>query len=606
MISPDTTVASLLTTSQGFEAIPQPGNEDEWPELAIELGDSVLVIFNTSGDPLIDQELGVNLYNCVANCSGDNANCLEFNGLTDGDTLYYGPATCAVQPAYGTWSVTSGQDPDDYAFSNMDEFNTTFYVHDYGVYDLTFVDDVCQLNNEYTVKSPCHPPLNFPFWGTRRQHCSGVRRRHFGVASLCDRPGRVRHHQWPPPGNDNQLFNDYSWSEFFEGPWAVTVENGCGEAIDQLEVTAIPEPDMGQQLYVCGETSDVELDPIEGDEDSGLEYQWTYNGNVVDDVKKRVDGQCLGSYCVIVPSENCPNSFDENDCALVDIVLPIDVEVFSGGATTDCDGGGIEAGAEAVLSVSSAFVEAYADYTITWPDGTVTTEPFEWILPDEEDNPYNGTVIAVLIQDPYGCEPKTDSAFVFIGDVPTWRPLPEYDGVLTLCEGQPETFDLNAEFNGPEYSDYSWTVQCTDTLLDFSSVEDVADLEYNMFPEECREYDLVLLAEIANPCLPEGLAHEFDIKVQNCEIEPVNVFSPQTTAESNPSFWIKGLEPWEDDPEGVFVQIFDRWGNKVYENNRYRNASANWNGEGNAPGVYFYTIILPNGEEHTGTVNIFR
>ena len=165
VISPDTTVASLLTTSQGFEAIPQPGNEDEWPELAIELGDSVLVIFNTSGDPLIDQELGVNLYNCVANCSGDNASCLEFNGLTDGDTLYYGPATCAVQPAYGTWSVTSGQDPDDYAFSNTDEFNTTFYVHDYGVYDLTFVDDVCQLNNEYTVEVTLPPPLNFPFLG---------------------------------------------------------------------------------------------------------------------------------------------------------------------------------------------------------------------------------------------------------------------------------------------------------------------------------------------------------------------------------------------------------------------------------------------------------
>ena len=60
---------------------------------------------------------------------------------------------------------------------------------------------------------------------------------------------------------------------------------------------------------------------------------------------------------------------------------------------------------------------------------------------------------------------------VFIGDVPTWRPLPEYDGVLTLCEGQPETFDLNA-INGPEYSDYSGRFNA-DTLLDFSSVEDV-------------------------------------------------------------------------------------------------------------------------------------
>ena len=117
---------------------------------------------------------------------------------------------------------------------------------------------------------------------------------------------------------------------------------------------------------------------------------------------------------------------------------------------------------------------------------------------------------------------------------------------------------------------------------------------------------MVLLAEIANPCLPGGIAHEFDIRVENCEIEPVNVFSPQSTPGSNPSFWIKGLEPWEDDPEGVFVQIFDRWGNKVYENAKYRNETNFWSGDGSAPGVYFYTIILPNDEEFTGTVNIFR
>ena len=80
---------------------------------------------------------------------------------------------------------------------------------------------------------------------------------------------------------------------------------------------------------------------------------------------------------------------------------------------------------------------------------------------------------------------------------------------------------------------------------------------------------------------------------------------PNQSPGSNPSFWIKGLEPWEDDPEGVFVRIFDRWGNK-YENTKYRNETSLRSGDGSAPGVYFYTIILPNDEEFTGTVNIFR
>lgn len=604
VISPDTTTSALLTTGNTFEPIPASGDEDQWPELAIQADDSVLVIFNSAGDTLSDQTLSVKLFNCVGNCNGENAgSCLELTDFQDGDTLYFGPALCSVQPALGTWSVTSGQDSESYSFSTVDEFNTVFTPGDFGFYELCFEDEECLTPHCYELEVSLPPAIELGGDSILWVCGDDI----LDLEAFVTDPGGQATINWPYPGEDNVLANDYEWDQYFSGTLSVNVQNGCGEDDDAVEVTAIQEPDLGDVLYVCGDTEGVELDPIDGDQFSDLVYQWTYNGNVVDDVQDNEwTVSASGSYCVIVPSENCPNSFDENDCALVDIVLPIDVEVFSGGATTDCDGGGIEAGAEAVLSVSSAFVEAYADYTITWPDGTVTTEPFEWILPDEEDNPYNGTVIAVLIQDPYGCEPQTDSAFVFIGDVPTWRPLPEYDGVLTLCEGQPETFDLNAEFNGPEYSDYSWTVQCTDTLLDFSSVEDVADLEYNMFPEECREYDLVLLAEIANPCLPEGLAHEFDIKVQNCEIEPVNVFSPQTTAESNPSFWIKGLEPWEDDPEGVFVQIFDRWGNKVYENNRYRNASANWNGEGNAPGVYFYTIILPNGEEHTGTVNIFR
>ena len=34
-----------------------------------------------------------------------------------------------------------------------------------------------------------------------------------------------------------------------------------------------------------------------------------------------------------------------------------------------------------------------------------------------------------------------------------------------------------------------------------------------------------------------------------------------------------GLDPWEDDPEGVLVRIFDRWGNRVYENENYATPS---------------------------------
>ena len=56
------------------------------------------------------------------------------------------------------------------------------------------------------------------------------------------------------------------------------------------------------------------------------------------------------------------------------------------------------------------------------------------------------------------------------------------------------------------------------------------------------------------------------------------MFTPPT--DPNGSFWIK-LEPWESD--GVLVRIFDRWGNKVYENEQYTNATG-WRGTGSAEG----------------------
>jgi hypothetical protein len=101
------------------------------------------------------------------------------------------------------------------------------------------------------------------------------------------------------------------------------------------------------------------------------------------------------------------------------------------------------------------------------------------------------------------------------------------------------------------------------------------------------------------------LQHEYEISVQQCEILPPNVFTPRDGNDMNNGFHIRGLEPWEDDPEGVLVRIFDRWGNMVYENFEYRNAQP-WFADNRAEGVYFYYILLPNGEEFSGPVNVFR
>ena len=592
IIHPDgTTTNSTVTLPSGNFA-----NVNDVPELAIVYGDSIEVTF-VSNNPDNDQYFSFDMFNCVNNCISNPDACSSFNDLTT-SVVFYGPALCEVQPALGTWEETSGLGNN--SFSVTDQFNTTWSATEFGLYELCFNEEECGTATCYEVE--VNEPPTIQIDGDSLVWACGDDDLELEV--FITDPADVATINWPFPGDDNVLENEYSFDQYASGTFVVTVENGCGEDADQVEYTAMPEPNI-ENDYLCGEGATIELDPIAGDQNSDLVYEWTYNGNDVDDVNDNEwEVSETGSYCVTVPEGGCPSSFDNTDCAFIDIVTAIDIDVFLGGSITDCDGGGIEPGEDAVLGVNPAFAASYADYTVTWPDGTATTvdDNFEWIIPEESE--LNGTQICVSIEDPYGCEPQEACGLIFIGDDPTWDPLPLYNGVRSLCPGQPETFDLNADFNGPPYSNYSWTVQCTDTLVEFP-FQNVADITGEMFPPSCWGYDLTLVASISNPCLPQGLQHEYDVKVEQCEILPPNVFTPRDGNDKNNGFHIMGLDPWEDDPEGVLVRIFDRWGNLVYENPEYRNATP-WYGEKSADGVYFYTILLPNGDEFTGTVNIFR
>ena len=592
IIHPDgTTTNSTVTLPSGNFA-----NVNDVPELAIVYGDSIEVTF-VSNNPDNDQYFSFDMFNCVNNCISNPDACSSFNDLTT-SVVFYGPALCEVQPALGTWEETSGLGNN--SFSVTDQFNTTWSATEFGLYELCFNEEECGTATCYEVE--VNEPPTIQIDGDSLVWACGDDDLELEV--FITDPADVATINWPFPGDDNVLENEYSFDQYAAGTYVVTVENGCGEDADQVEYTAMPEPNL-ENDYLCGEGATIELDPIAGDQNSDLVYEWTYNGNDVDDVNDNEwEVSETGSYCVTVPEGGCPSSFDNTDCAFIDIVTAIDIDVFLGGSITDCDGGGIEPGEDAVLGVNPAFAASYADYTVTWPDGTATTvdDNFEWIIPEESE--LNGTQICVSIEDPYGCEPQEACGLIFIGDDPTWDPLPVYNGVRSLCPGQPETFDLNADFNGPPYSNYSWTVQCTDTLVEFP-FQNVADITGEMFPPSCWGYDLTLVASISNPCLPQGLQHEYDVKVEQCEILPPNVFTPRDGNDKNNGFHIMGLDPWEDDPEGVLVRIFDRWGNLVYENPEYRNATP-WYGEKSADGVYFYTILLPNGDEFTGTVNIFR
>ena len=112
---------------------------------------------------------------------------------------------------------------------------------------------------------------------------------------------------------------------------------------------------------------------------------------------------------------------------------------------------------------------------------------------------------------------------------------------------------------------------------------------------------------------PSGLTDEATVTIEN-SFPPLLVsegFSPNND-NNNDTWYIQGIEYYPNNA----VKVFDRWGFLVYQKQNYENASAPWDGRGNAAqhsgklldqGTYYY-ILEPGGELKTmnGYVVIVR
>jgi len=105
----------------------------------------------------------------------------------------------------------------------------------------------------------------------------------------------------------------------------------------------------------------------------------------------------------------------------------------------------------------------------------------------------------------------------------------------------------------------------------------------------------IVLSITENGCSSTNI---YPVIVNDCVIIIPNIITPNSDAE-NDVFNIKGLDSFP----GSKLLIYNRWGNKLYESDDYKN---NWNGDNNPDGVYYYVLTLPNGKSFNGTVTILR
>jgi gliding motility-associated-like protein len=87
-----------------------------------------------------------------------------------------------------------------------------------------------------------------------------------------------------------------------------------------------------------------------------------------------------------------------------------------------------------------------------------------------------------------------------------------------------------------------------------------------------------------------------------CDLTVYNAISPNGD-NKNDVFVITNIEQYPNNT----VQIFNRWGKEVFNENGYDNTSKVFTGKNLPDGVYFYIISKGDGTKNlTGTVNISR
>ena len=576
----------------------------------IAFGDMIEVEY-VSANPNNDSFNQIQVYNC-----SNNQNNTTISDLSTG-IVYSSEAMCTVVEANGYWEETSG--PGTSWFEYTDRYNTLWAPTEYGMYEICFYEQNCNIPYCYEIEVTLSPTIDLN--ETEAFLCDGDEIEL--VADTTDVAGTATIN-WPYPGTDNVLENEYSYSQYTSTTIEVEIENGCGSDQASVDVTAYFPP-LIDNMFLCDEGDEIEIDPIPADQnDENSTYEWTFNGDPLVDGVQEITVSETGSYCVIVTNECYTDG--EINCGFVDIVSQIEdvIDQESGGAIADCDGGGIEVDGTTTISVTLP----NEDYIATWPDGSQGTE---WTIPedlqatdaegnplwDAEGNPiwqYNGGQICVEVEDPYGCGVTEHCALLFIGAAPTVNPT--IDGIqvefvdepLIMCPEIPYDFDLNEIQPGPPYNDFAWWTECGGETYYFGVGGEgggAVTLASWQFPEDCWGNVITINGLVETPCGNASMAH--DIIIEQCEIYPPNVFTPRNGDDTNIAFIIPGL----DNYDGVLLRVFDRWGNKVYEDLNYSNDQP-WYGENErgtplSEGTYYFTLYLTqNGFEYSGPISIFR
>lgn len=350
----------------------------------------------------------------------------------------------------------------------------------------------------------------------------------------------------------------YSWSNntFNEdittvpvGTYSVTITdvNGCTitASITLNEPTAITASSVVTDVLCSGfQTGAVDLTVNGGV--SGYTYLWSNSSTTQD-----IDSLAAGNYSVAITDANgCQQTLS----ATVAQSSPV---VATSAATS------LLCYQDATGSVDLSVIGGGGNYTYSWSNGQTT----------QDLNGLQAGTYTVIVTDNFNC---ADTAIVFVNEpsqLSAYAIASQYtNGYNVSGFGTNDgSINLNTTGGTQPYS-YSWS--------NGSSSEDLSGVGGGTYyvtvtdDNGCTVYDTVLLSEPMALEMPTG-------------------YSPNGDG-ANDAFVVHGIEAYKDRK----IEVFNRWGNLVYDSNDYMNQ---WRGTSNTgeilpDGTYFVILTLNEGE----------
>jgi gliding motility-associated-like protein len=195
------------------------------------------------------------------------------------------------------------------------------------------------------------------------------------------------------------------------------------------------------------------------------------------------------------------------------------------------------------------------------------------------------TTYYVQVTDPCGSPVGVDTVTVYLPSTQALQAVSSGD--LSICDGDQATLSVSATGGSQPYT-YTWT-----TVAGPDSVPNPASALNIMQPTGSGTF----LVTVQEGCgtIDQDTVH---IVFNECSVFAPNVFTPGGDG-NNDMLVFDGLE----DFPGSSLLVFNRWGNKVFEDSDYTN---DWTGGQLSDGTYYYILTLNDGRNLTGFVTLIN